>query len=336
MSATRPLSLLMAGCGAFARRYHVPALDEDPALHIAGIFDPSPAPDTLALAARHGAPVVARLADLPQPDGLACALVTTPHMLHAQHVAALLERGLHTLVDKPFVMSAVDAGRLARDAASRGLVNGVAYNRRFDAACLRAREILQAGGIGAVRHVQTVQLGYERAGWFLVPALGGGGPYTGRLTHMADIVPWLIGRTPTRLRSRLRVSDPARSDHGGFTEVLFGDLEWQATCIEEGWHMWDEIRLFGDDGLIELRRPLTLPIGWELTWLSHRGARRETLAADARPGGATRDFLGAVRAGGRPAVTFAEAVRSVALVELAFRSAREGGAWLDLSQATDP
>jgi len=74
---------------------------------------------------------------------------------------------------------------------------------------------------------------------------------------MADIVPWLIDRTPTRLRSRLRTSDPKRSDHGGFIELQFGDLECQMTCIEEGWHMWDEIRIFGDDGLIELRRPLT-------------------------------------------------------------------------------
>lgn len=329
MSTRQPLSLLLAGCGAFAHRYHVPALDEDPALRIAGIFDPSPSPATLALAARHQAPVVARIEDLPPTQGLACALVTTPHMLHADHIAPLLGRGLHTLVDKPFVMTADDARRLARQAESLGLVNGVAYNRRFDAGCLRAREIIQSGGIGTVRYVQTVQLGYERAGWFLVPALGGGGPYTGRLTHMADIVPWLIGRSATKVRSRLRMSDPQRSDHGGFTEVLFGDLEWQATCIEEGWHMWDEIRVFGDDGLVELRRPLKLPIGWEMTWLSQRGARLECLAADAKPGGAMHNFLDAVRQGGRPAVTFAEAIPSVALVELAFQSARAGGQWLD-------
>ena len=337
MSTAQPVSLLMAGCGAFARRYHLPALDADPAVRIAGIFDPSPAPETLTFAARHGAPVVARLdelPELPQPAaGLACALVTTPHMLHADHVGPLLARGLHTLVDKPFVMAAADAKRLAADATARKLVNGVAYNRRFDPGCLRAREIIRAGGIGAVRYVQTVQLGYERAGWFLVPSLGGGGPYTGRLTHMADIVPWLIGRAPTKLRSRLRVSDPARSDHGGFTEVLFGELEWQATCVEEGWHMWDEIRIFGDDGLIELSRPLTLPIGWEMTWQSQRGAHRETLAADAHPGDATRDFLAAVRTGGRPAVTFAEAVPSVTLVELAFNSARDGGVWFDVPAA---
>jgi predicted dehydrogenase len=324
------ISILMVGCGAFARRYHVPAIDEDPALRIAGIFDPQPAAETRALAERYGAPLVANIKALPAPPGTAFVLVTTPHTLHAGHVDAMLDRRLDVLVDKPFVMTSADAERLAERADALGVVNGVAYNRRFDRGCLRAREIIASGGIGEVRFVQTVQLGYERAGWFLVPELGGGGPYTGRATHMADLLPWLIGREPTRLRSRLRVSSRERSDHGGFIELLFGDLECQMTCIEEGLHMWDEVRIFGDDGLVELRRPLTVPIGWEMTWLSQRGGTRENVEADSNPGEATRDFVRAVREGGRPACTFAEAVPSVRIIDLAFRSAREGGDWLDI------
>ena len=333
MSSSERISILLAGCGAFARRYHVPAILEDADLVIAGIFDPYPAPETRALAERYGAPVTATLDALPSPPGRAFALVTTPHALHAAHVDALLDRKVAVLVDKPFVMHEADARRLAQRAEALGVVNAVAYNRRFDAGCLRARVILRQGGIGAVRFVQTVQLGYERAGWFLVPELGGGGPYTGRATHMADLVPWLLGRVATRVRSRLRTSSPTRSDHGGFIEVRFGDLECQMTCIEEGWHMWDEVRIFGDDGLIELRRPLDLPIGWEMTWLSQRGARCERLPADSHPGDATRDFIRALRMSSRPACTFSEAVPSVRIVELAFRSAREGGEWIDLPQS---
>ena len=108
-----------------------------------------------------------------------------------------------------------------------------------------------------------MQLGYERAGWFLVPELGGGGPYTGRASHMADLVPWLHrAHADAPAQPAAHVSSPARSDHGGFIELQFDELECQMTCIEEGWHMWDEVRIFGDDGLIELRRPLTAPIGW--------------------------------------------------------------------------
>ena len=62
-----PIQVLFVGCGAFAHRYHVPALIEDETLSVAAIFDPSPSDKTRALAQRYRAPVVARLEDLPQP-----------------------------------------------------------------------------------------------------------------------------------------------------------------------------------------------------------------------------------------------------------------------------
>ncbi|MEP6970709.1 MAG: Gfo/Idh/MocA family oxidoreductase [Betaproteobacteria bacterium] len=335
MTPSHPISLFMFGCGGFARRYHVQPVLDAPDVRIAGIFDPYPQAEVVALATRAGAPLCRRIEDLPGASGTAFAIITTPHTLHAAHIDAALDRGLHVLVDKPFVSTEADAIRLSKRANAVGLLNAVAYNRRFDAGCLRAREILRAGGIGAVRYVQTVQLGYERAGWFLIPELGGGGPYTGRASHMADIVPWLIERKPTALRSRLRSSSPTRSDHGGFIELRFDDLECHMTCIEEGWHTWDEIRIFGDDGLIELRRPLEAPLGWELTWSSQRGARREWQQADGTPGDATRDFLTALRGQGTPACTFAQAADSVRIIEQAFLSARNPGEWVTFAPAAN-
>lgn len=324
------IHLVMIGCGGFSRRYHVPTLLADAGLRFAGIFDPYPADPVRDLATRTGAQLVSEIEALPNPVGTTLALVTTPHTLHAAHVGFALARGWHVLCDKPFVSRAEEAHALAAEAQRRGLVNAVAFNRRFDRGCLRARDAIRAGEIGAVRFIQTVQLGYERAGWFLDPALGGGGPYTGRASHMADLIPWLLGRAPTRLRSRVRQGPPGRSDHGGFIELLFGDLECQMSCIEEGWHMWDEIRIFGEDGLIELRRPLKHPIGWDFRMQAQRGAAVEWIEADPEPGAATRDMLAAIRTGSAVGCDFAEAVTSVAVVEQAFASGRDG-AWKELA-----
>ena len=93
-------------------------------------------------------------------------------------------------------------------------------------------------------------------------------------------------------------------------EVMFGDLECHMTCIEEGWHMWDETRIFGDEGLIELRRPLKFPIGWELSLSTRRGDAREILAANPNPGAATTNFLDALRGHAPVACSFADAVIS--------------------------
>jgi predicted dehydrogenase len=235
-----------------------------------------------------------------------------------------MARGWATLVDKPFVMKTADARRLVAAATQRKLLNAVAFNRRLDAGCRRAREIIRSGGIGAVRYVQTVQLGYEKAGWFLDPALGGGGAYTGRGTHMADIVPWLIDSRPTQVRSRLRPGPTGRADLGGFIEIAFPGIECQLACIEEGWHMWDEIRIFGEDGMIELRRPLAMPTGWHLVWQSRRGAAREELAAAPNEGLITTEFLSALRSGTPVSCTFADALLSVQIIEAAFESAAAG------------
>jgi hypothetical protein len=95
--------------------------------------------------------------------------------------------------------------------------------------------------------------------------------------------------------------------------------------------MWDEVRIFGADGLIELRRPLKHPIGWELTVRTRRGEALEQLEADPTEGGGTTDFLNALRTGAPVACSFADAVVSTAIVEQAFASAQSGSPWLTLS-----
>jgi predicted dehydrogenase len=330
MAEANPISVVMIGCGNFSRRYHVPTLEADPGITFAGIFDPAPSDGVRGLAQRTGASLVSTLEALPKPAGMTMAIVTTPHALHADHVGFALQRNWHVLCDKPFVMRTGEARALAAEAGGRRLVNAVAFNRRFDRGCLRARDIIRSSGIGTVRYIETVQLGYESKGWFLVPSLGGGGAFTGRGTHMADIVPWLLDRQPTRVRARVRGGSEARVDRGGFIEVMFGELECHMTCVEEGWHMWDEVRIFGDDGLIELRRPLKFPIGWELMVRTRRGEALEMLEADPTPGGATTNFLAALRTGEPVACSFADAVISTQIVEQAFASARTDGRWMDL------
>lgn len=330
MSA-KPLRVAFLGCGGFARRYHVPALLGANDTRVVMIADPHQPPVLVQAAKALDARLVVDIGPLLEPDACDAVIVSTPHTLHYAQTDALLDAKRHVLVDKPFVMRAREAERLTDKASAKSLLGAVAFNRRFDRGCRRARELIVSGALGAVRYVETTQLGYERAGWFLDPSLGGGGPYTGRASHMLDLIPWLTASSPLRLRSRLREGPPGRSDHGGFIDIAFDAFECRMTCIEEGWHTWDEIRIFGDDGLIELRRPLTMPIGWHLRFLSQRGAHLEELAADDTPGDATRDFIAAIRDNRAPACSFAEATISVALMDAAFTSARSGEAWIDMA-----
>jgi predicted dehydrogenase len=318
----------LLGCGAFARLYHVPVLTADPRVRLTAICDPAPAAETRRLAAATGA----RLTAAPDAVWEACeaVVVSTPHALHAAHARAAVEHGRHVLVDKPFVLRSGEARALADAAAARHLVAAVAFNRRLDPACRRARALVQSGALGPLRFVETVQLGYGTSGWLDDPALGGGGPFTGRGAHMADVVPWLTGLRPRRLRARLLPGPPGRADRGGAIEVVTDGPEWRLTCLTAGLHMWDEVRLFGDAGVVELRRPLGQPLGWTLTHHGPTGALVETVPADPAIGAATRDFLDALEGRGAPACAFGDAWLSVRLIEAAFESGARDGIWIDL------
>lgn len=310
--------LVMMGCGGFSRRHHMQTLLADSLTRLVGIFDPYPAAAVQDIARKTGAVLVDRMDRLPAADA---ALITTPHGLHAQHIAFALEQGWATLVDKPFVLDLQEGRRLVDTARSRKLLNAVAFNRRLDAGCRRAREVIESGQLGAVRLVQTVQLGYESGGWFQQRELGGGGAFTGRGTHMADIVPWLLQKRPVNVRSRVRPGPVGGVDKGGFIDLEFADLECQMTCIDQGLHMWDEIRIFGETGLVELRRPSHLGTGWSMNWMTAGGTVRVNLPAEAGTGWITADFLKALHDGSPVACTFADALLSVEIIQAAFASA---------------
>ena len=145
--------LVMVGCGKFSRHYHVQTLLADKRTQLVGIYDPHPAPEVHDIIKRTGALLVDRLEQLPDADA---ALITTPHGLHTQHIAFALEKGWATLVDKPFVLDFSDGRRLVEMARSRQLLNAVGFNRRLDSGCLRAKEVIASGQLGAELNTKPI------------------------------------------------------------------------------------------------------------------------------------------------------------------------------------
>lgn len=324
-----PVQIVMIGCGSFARRYHVPVLANADLVRVTAIFDTNPTPEIESVAAKLGARIAGSLEDLLIHDADAAVIISTPHALHYPQISLCLDYGRCVLTDKPFVLVSEQARELSLRTVQQKLVGAVAFNRRFDPAYLRARQLLQNGAIGSLKLVEATQLGYE-TGWVHDEKLAGGGPFVGRATHLADAIPWMTGRSPLRLSARIRPGNAGRSDYGGFIDIEFEDFECRITCIEDGWRGWDEIRFFGDTGAIMVRRPLGQSLGWRLDRLSRRGEPCEELEPDETPGGATLDFLEALRDNRDPAVPFEDAVRSVRLIEAAYDSVQCGGQWVEI------
>ena len=77
---------------------------------------------------------------------LDAALVATPPQLNAAAAKACLERGIHTLLEKPPGLTVAETRDLRDTAARTGAQAMVAFNRRFHNIIVAAREMVEARG----------------------------------------------------------------------------------------------------------------------------------------------------------------------------------------------
>ena len=107
-------------------------------------------------AAKHG---IARVHDsyaaLVADRGLDAIYIPLPNSLHAPWAEQALLAGKHVLCEKPLTSNAAEAERLVALAGQRGLVLMEAFHYRYHPLMLRAKEIIDSGEIGSLRHIDA-------------------------------------------------------------------------------------------------------------------------------------------------------------------------------------
>ena len=138
------------------------------------------------------------LAD-PQVDGV---LIATPHSTHADLVVDAASAGKHIFVEKPLTLTVAEGRRAVDAAEAAGVVLQAGHNRRRQPATRRLKELVDAGELGTIHHVEgTLSNPREltpRTGWRGEPEESPGGGMTGLGVHMVDNLVYLVGR-PARL-----------------------------------------------------------------------------------------------------------------------------------------
>jgi UDP-N-acetylglucosamine 3-dehydrogenase len=257
------------------------------------------------------------------------ACVSVPVGGLATCAAALLEAGLHTLVEKPMAPSESEAERISALATERGLVLAVGYVERFNPAVAALKEKLAAGAVGPIiqMHATRVSPFPNRHGMASV-ALD-------LASHDIDVMRFLSGSEVERVYAETGVrTDDWRDDllsatlrfGSGFTGIL--DVNWVSpTKVREltvlGEHgmfvvnyltqdlsfyehpthstEWDQLsgmRGGGEGDMIRyaLKRVEPLRAQWEAFVKAVRGG--ETSAADGSDGLAVLTVVRAVRQSG--------------------------------------
>ncbi|GAB3552023.1 Gfo/Idh/MocA family oxidoreductase [Arthrobacter tumbae] len=128
--------------------------------------------------------------------------ICTPGDTHAEIAIAALEAGKHVLCEKPLANSVEEAERMvaaAETAAQRGVQAMCGYSYRRTPALTLARELVQEGRIGTIRHVGAQYLQdwlsdeLTPLTWRMDKAKAGSGSLGDIGAHIIDAAQWVIG-----------------------------------------------------------------------------------------------------------------------------------------------
>jgi predicted dehydrogenase len=169
--------------------------------------------------------------DLLKRDDIGLVDVCTPGDTHAEIAVAALEAGKHVLCEKPLANSVAEAETMvaaADAAAERGVRAMVGFTYRRVPAIALARQLVQEGRIGQVRHVRAQYLQDWIAdpeapmSWRLDKQKAGSGALGDIGAHVVDLAQYVTGESLTGVSGLLETfvhERPEASSSGSLSGV---------------------------------------------------------------------------------------------------------------------
>jgi predicted dehydrogenase len=147
-----------------------------------------------------------------------------PNAVHAEPTIAAARAGKHLLCEKPLGLTAGEAHEMWREAERAGVRHLCGFNYRFVPAVRLARELLEAGELGAVVHFRARYL--QSWGWDADPELwrfsrgeAGSGALGDLGAHIVDLARYLVGEIVS-VSARIRTIVPDREVDDQFVTTL--------------------------------------------------------------------------------------------------------------------
>ncbi|HEU5034732.1 MAG TPA: Gfo/Idh/MocA family oxidoreductase [Mycobacteriales bacterium] len=264
---------------------------------------------------------------LADPD-VDAVYISLTNDVHAEWSIAALRAGKHVLCEKPLAMNSgeVDAMTAAAAASGRLLVEASWY--RWHPRVRAAQELLSAGAIGAVHHVNAgfVFAGELTGNYRLEVARGGGALYDVGC-YAVSAAQWAFGGAPVREVVARQQLGPSGVDVVTEAVLSFDAGEAQIRAgISEPPRQW--LVISGDDGELELRdAAYTSWVEDETLLLVSDGSTTERRAfPPTDPYRVMVEEMSSVMTGGAGwLLPLAQSRATAAVLDACFASARGGG-----------
>lgn len=200
---TQPQPILkfgVAGAGVMGRN-HARVLADIRDVELTHVFDPDPAVAEGVAAAYGASPVTTAGAFV--AAGLDAAVVATPNRHHADLGVALLEAGVHVLVEKPIAATVADARRMIDAAQANDRVLMVGQVERFNPAVDAVKRAIDGDDI--------ISIQITRVGPF-PPRMGEVGVVIDLAVHDIDIIRHLTDSEIVEVQPQLARTRAERED----------------------------------------------------------------------------------------------------------------------------
>jgi predicted dehydrogenase len=195
-----PLKAGVAGAGVMGRN-HARVLSDIRDFDLAAVFDPD-AVVAEGVASAYDARPFTSAEDF-VASGLDAAVVATPNRFHADLGVALLEQGVHVLVEKPIAHTVADARRLIDAAQANDRVLMVGQVERFNPAVEAVKR--------AIAGEQVISIQITRVGPF-PPRMGEVGVVVDLAVHDIDIIRHLTDSEIVEVQPQLARTRAERED----------------------------------------------------------------------------------------------------------------------------
>jgi len=329
-----PIGIAVIGCGGIGQT-HARAAREIPDARLVGVSSRDEA-KARKVAEVEGCRFTTDPATLFADPEVGLVSIATSSGSHAALALAAIAAGKHVLVEKPLAMTSEDARRVIAAAAERGRTLSVVFQRRFEETFSVLRGAVAAGALGRLLLVEATcpyfraQSYYDSAAWRGTIA-DDGGALMNQGIHLCDLMLWLGGRArrvtaqvATQVH-RMEAEDIAAAvinlENGALATLLV------STNLAPGFP--HALNLYGARGCVRTEGGVVAH--WGIADLAPPQAA-PAAAGTASPGGAfwslaqhraqMADVVEAIRDRRAPAVTAADGLRAVELVEAVYRSAQ--------------
>lgn len=254
------IKLAMIGCGSISH-YHVNHILRIPEVEVLAIADTN---ESNMRKLRDAFPLLLRRCktftdyrDMLDTVKLDAADILTPHALHFEQAIECLDRGLHILVEKPFVCTVKQAKEVITKAEEKNRIALVSYQRHYQPQFRYIKELIESGGIGETQFISATQcqnwVNLTKGTWRQDLKIGCGGQLIDSASHLFDVILWTTGLQPSEV---MAFSDNLDTpvDVNSSLSIRFDNKAQASIGIIGNSPCWEEnIAMWGSKGVVFYR-----------------------------------------------------------------------------------